>query len=153
MQISEVLSFFSEDRFVTELKSRKKESIMDELAETFVESGVVRQKSMLMEMIHRRESVGSTGIGRGIAIPHGRSTATSDIIVAFGKTKRNIDWSAIDGEPVHLVFMIVAPPTEEKSRYLPMLGRLVEFLNVDENRQKLLEVDSFESFKNVLTGE
>ncbi|MFQ5630402.1 MAG: PTS sugar transporter subunit IIA, partial [bacterium] len=91
-----------------------------------------------------------TGIGHGIAIPHGRTTATAELTVAFGKSTRGIDWDSIDKEPVKLIFLIVAPPYEEKNKYLPMLGTLVEFLSQDENRKALLETDNFEDFERLL---
>jgi fructose-specific phosphotransferase system IIA component len=151
MEIAEILPYFSKDRFVPELKAATKESAIEELAEKFVETDLIRNKDILLEMLHRRESVGSTGIGHGIAVPHGRTTATADLTVAFGKSKRGLKWDSIDEQPVHLIFLIVAPPYEEKNKYLPMLGTLVEFLSQEENRRNLLATESFETFKELLT--
>ena len=150
MEIADILPFFSQSRFVPNLNAATKEEALDELAERFVETSLIRNKDILLEMLQRRESVGSTGIGHGIAIPHGRTTATAELTVAFGKSSKGIEWDSIDKKPVNLVFLIVAPPHEEKNIYLPMLGTLVEFLSQKANRKKLLAVNSFEDFEALL---
>lgn len=150
MEISEILPLFSPDRFIARLQAKTKEEALDELAATFVDSHLIRNKSILIEMLKRRESVGSTGIGHGIAIPHGRTTATADITVAFAKSPAGIEWDAIDKKPVKLIFLIVAPPYEEKNQYLPTLGKLVEFLSSEAHREGLLQANSFDEFQNVL---
>lgn len=151
MEFAEILPYFSKDRFVPELKAKTKQEALEELAEKFVETDLIRNKEILLEMLQRRESVGSTGIGHGIAIPHGRTTATAELTVAFGKCSKGIEWDSIDKNPVNLVFLIVAPPYEEKNKYLPMLGTLVEFLSQDKNRKKLLSTENFEDFEQLLT--
>lgn len=129
MEISDLLTFLSEDRFIPELRATTKEEALEELTDVFVNSHLVRDKELILELLHRRESVGSTGIGHGIAIPHGRTTAAPDLIIALGRSSKGIPWDAIDGKPVHLIFMVLAPPYEENNQYLPMLGKLVEFLH------------------------
>jgi len=153
MEFSDLLNFFQENQFIADLKAKTKEDALDELAEVFVTSQIIRNKAIVLEMLHSRESIGSTAIGSGIAIPHGRTTAAPDLSVAFGKSQDGIPWEASDKKPVHLIFMVVAPPYEENNRYLPMLGKLVEFLHDPENRKKLLKVDTFEEFKSVLSHE
>ena len=151
MEFSELLDFFHEKQFVADLKAKTKEEALNELAEVFVESQIIRDKAIVLDMLHSRESIGSTAIGSGIAIPHGRTTAAPDLSVAFGKSKDGIPWEASDNKPVHLIFMVVAPPSEENNLYLPMLGKLVEFLHEPEKREKLLKVETFEDFKSVLS--
>lgn len=150
MEFTEILPYFSKDRFIAGLMSTTKQQALEELAEKFVTTDLIRNKDILMEMLQRRESVGSTGIGHGIAIPHGRTTATAELTVAFGKSTEGIEWDSIDKEPVKLIFLIVAPPYEEKNKYLPMLGTLVEFLSQEDNRTKLLKTESFEDFEQLL---
>ena len=151
MEFAEILPYFSEKRFIAELQATTKQGALEELADKFVDSDLIRNRDILIEMLQRRESVGSTGIGHGIAIPHGRTTATAELTVAFGKTSAGIDWNSIDKEPVKLIFLIVAPPSEEKNKYLPMLGTLVEFLSKEKNRERLLNTQTFEEFKQILT--
>ena len=80
--------------------------------------------SILFKMLKRRENFGSTGIGRGIAIPHCRSLAVSRLQLAYGRRRRGIEYRALDGKPVTNFFLIVAPPNETTNDYLPVLGKL-----------------------------
>jgi mannitol/fructose-specific phosphotransferase system IIA component (Ntr-type) len=82
---------------------------------------------MLFKMLKRRENLGSTGIGRGIAIPHCRSLVVNRLRVAFGRKATGLDFKAIDDKPVHFMFLIVAPPLEVSNQYLPVLGKIAQF--------------------------
>ena len=73
--------------------------------------------------------------------------------LAFGKSDQGIDFDAIDGKPVHLFFMVIAPPNEEGNVYLPILGSLVTILNEKANRDKLMKVETFQDFIAIITGE
>lgn len=150
MNISDLLSFLSEERFIPELKAKTKSEALEELTDILVEANLIRNKDLILEMLHRRESVGSTGIGHGIAIPHGRTTAAPELIIVFGRSSSGIAWEAIDGKPVHLIFLVIAPPHEEDNQYLPMLGKLVEFLHDENNRKKLLEIKTFQEFEELI---
>jgi mannitol/fructose-specific phosphotransferase system IIA component (Ntr-type) len=81
----------------------------------------------LTELLERREEMGSTGVGRGIAIPHCRAPMIPQLRLAFGRVPKGCTYEAIDGQPVHNFFLIVAPPLEVSNLYLPVLGRLAQF--------------------------
>lgn len=81
----------------------------------------------LRRMLQRREQLGSTGVGRGIAIPHCRSLVVPQLQMAYGRMPAGLDYDSIDGKPVYHVFLIVAPPVELSNDYLPVLGRLAQF--------------------------
>jgi nitrogen PTS system EIIA component len=85
-----------------------------------------RSAGTLLRMLQRRENLGSTGIGRGIAIPHSRSLVVSRLRLAFGHLPGGADFQAIDGKPVFNFFLIVAPPLEISNQYLPVLGRIAQ---------------------------
>jgi len=153
MDNRELTQYFREDLFVADLKAKTKEDSFAELAELFVESKVVRNKEIVLEMLQKRETLGSTGIGKGVAIPHGRTTAAIDVIIAFGKSEAGIPFDSIDKKPVNLVFVVLAPPHDENNRYLPVLGKLVEFLNEAPNRKKLMKAEAFEDFIKTLEGD
>jgi len=150
---SELNQFFSEHLFIHDLKSRNKEQAISELLDLFVKEKYIRNREIVLEMLHQREKLGSTGIGKGVAIPHGRTTAASNVLIAFGKSEAGIDFDAIDGKPVHLLFMVIAPPNDEGNTYLPILGALVTMLNEKKNRDKLAKVTSFTEFLPIVTGE
>jgi mannitol/fructose-specific phosphotransferase system IIA component (Ntr-type) len=152
MEKKELVKYFSKDLFVPDLHATTKEESLRELANLFVKSKFIRNKRLFLEMLHKRESLGSTGIGKGVAIPHGRTTAALDVKIAFGKSSTGIEFDAIDKKPVHLIFMVIAPPHDENNRYLPILGKLVELLNDSNNRKKFLKVQTYEEFINIFVG-
>jgi len=146
----DVTEFFRPEFFVPKLKAKTKDSVLKELTAVLVNSGPVRDGELVLDMLRQREALGSTGIGKGVAIPHGRSLAVSEMVVLFARSATGIPFDAIDEEPVHLFFLIVAPPQDRANRYLPFLGRLVEILKSTENRSRLLEVEGFEEVVDVL---
>jgi fructose-specific phosphotransferase system IIA component len=150
MEKSELLNYFQEPLFISSLSATTRDAALDELVLRFVETKIVRNRNIVSEMLRRREALGSTGIGHGIAIPHGRSTAIPDVIIAFGRSDKGIDWEAIDGKPVHLIFLVLAPPQEQNNRYLPILGGLVEMLNDGKQREKLRKIKSFSDLTSLL---
>lgn len=152
MDTKELVEYFSKDLFIPNLKAKNKKQSLSEMAELFVSTKLVRSKEIVLEMLNKRETLGSTGVGKGVAIPHGRTTAAVDVKIAFGKTEKGIEYDSIDKKPVHLIFAVLAPPYDEHNRYLPILGKLVEFLNVNKNRKKLLAVETYEDFVEVFNG-
>ncbi len=153
MNQSELSRYFSEHLFIAQLKAKNKEQAISELLDLFVKEKYIRNREIVLEMLHQREKLGSTGIGKGVAIPHGRTTAASNVLIAFGKSEAGINFDAIDGKPVHLFFMVIAPPNDEGNTYLPILGALVTLLNEKSNRDKLAQVKAFAEFLPIITGE
>jgi PTS system nitrogen regulatory IIA component len=153
MNTNDLIEHFKKELFVPEMTAGSKEEALQELLNIFVEQKYVRNPKIALEMLHQRETLGSTGIGKGVAIPHGRTTAASDVVIAFGKSETGIDFNAIDKKPVHLFFMVIAPPHDEGNIYLPVLGSLVTILNDKENRDKLMHVEDFQEFKSIIIGE
>ena len=97
---------------------------------------------ILFKMLKRRENLGSTGIGRGIAIPHCRSLAVNRLRIAFGRAERGVEYRAIDGKPVSNFFLIVAPPNEVTNDYLPVLGKLALFAREPDVPARLADIQS-----------
>ncbi len=83
-------------------------------------------KPILLETLLRREGLGSTGIGRGIAIPHCRTLLVKDPTICVGRSKRGIEFDSLDKKPVHLFFLVVAPYQEPGNRYLITLGKIAQ---------------------------
>ncbi|HEX8451563.1 MAG TPA: PTS sugar transporter subunit IIA [Longimicrobium sp.] len=121
----ELREFFNEDAIQLDLKGESKDEILKELIALLK----VDEKSqgILFKMLKRRENLGSTGIGRGIAIPHCRSLVVNRLRVAFGRKTSGVDFKAIDEQPARYFFMIVAPPLEVSNQYLPVLGKIAQF--------------------------
>src|SRR5258708_16698604 len=119
----ELREFFSEDAIKLELDGETKDDVLKELI------GLLKldEKSdgMLYKMLKRRENLGSTGIGRGIAIPHCRSLVVNKLRVAFGRKSKGMDFKAIDENPGNSFFLIVAPPLDGSNHDLPALAQLL----------------------------
>lgn len=134
----ELREFFNEDVIKLDLQGQAKDDILKELISLLQLPG--KSEAILFKMLKRRENLGSTGIGRGIAIPHCRSLVVNRLRVAFGRKKEPIDFKAIDEKPVSFFFLIVAPPLEVSNQYLPVLGRIAQLCreaNVSDRLGKL----------------
>ncbi|HEX2095036.1 MAG TPA: PTS sugar transporter subunit IIA [Longimicrobiaceae bacterium] len=121
----ELREFFTEDSINLDLQGETKDEILKELIALL---GVdEKSQGILYKMLKRRENLGSTGIGKGIAIPHCRSLVVNRLRVAFGRKRSGVDFKAIDEQPVYNFFLIVAPPLEVSNQYLPVLGKIAQF--------------------------
>ena len=144
----ELREFFSEDAVQLELQGTTKDEVLKELI------GLLKlddkSEGMLFKMLKRRENLGSTGIGRGIAIPHCRSLVVSRLRVAFGRKSAGVDFKAIDDKPVNFFFLIVAPPLEVSNQYLPVLGKIAQFSKEPDVPGRLLEIESAAAFMALL---
>ena len=121
----ELREFFTEDAINLDLSAESKDDILKEMIGLL---GVdEKSQGILFKMLKRRENLGSTGIGRSIAIPHCRSLVVNKLRVAFGRKPAGVDFKAIDEQPVKYFFLIVAPPLEVSNQYLPVLGRIAQF--------------------------
>jgi mannitol/fructose-specific phosphotransferase system IIA component (Ntr-type) len=109
-----------------------------------------RASETLLRVLQRRESLGSTGFGRGIAIPHCRSLVASRLWIAYGQSRNGVEFHAMDGKPVHHVFLIVAPPLEISNQYLPVLGRVAQFAKEPDIPARLSALSRPEDFFQLL---
>lgn len=118
-----------------DLRATSKDAVLDELV------GLLgldeRSTQQLGRLLKRREQLGSTGVGRGIAIPHCRSLSLSRLRLAFGVHRSGLDYDAVDHRPAHVFFLIVAPPTEVSSQYLPVLGKIAQFGQLPDLAERL----------------
>ena len=145
MQLRE---FFSEDAISLHLQGTKKDEVLKEMIRHFKLDD--KQQAMLFKMLKRRETLGSTGIGQGIAIPHCRSPVVSELRVVFGRKLEGVDFKAIDDKPVYYFFLIVAPPLEVSNQYLPVLGKLAQFAKEPDVPERLAKVDTPREFIELL---
>jgi mannitol/fructose-specific phosphotransferase system IIA component (Ntr-type) len=117
--------FFSDDAVKLQLAATSKDEVLAELVNLLDPDE--RATDTLLRVLKRREALGSTGVGRGIAIPHCRSLVVPRLRLAYGHSATGIDFQAIDARPVHDFFLIVAPPLEVSNQYLPVLGKIAQF--------------------------
>ncbi|HEX7049554.1 MAG TPA: PTS sugar transporter subunit IIA [Longimicrobiales bacterium] len=144
----ELRDFFNREAINLNLKGETKDEILKELI------GLLgldeKSEGILFKMLKRRENLGSTGIGRGIAIPHCRSLVVHRLRVAFGRKPNGVDFDAIDRQPVRFFFLIVAPPLEVSNQYLPVLGKIAQFAKEPEVVERLEAVQTPDEFLELL---
>jgi len=153
MKPVKLASFFEEDLCIFSLRSRKKLSILQEMVRHLASVGRISDEQFIMEMLKNRESLGSTGLGNGVAFPHGRSLAIKKLTVLFARSSHGIDFEAQDGEETRIFFLILAPSDRGADTYLALLSELIGLIQKPEKLEKLLEVKDFGSLVEALGGE
>lgn len=140
--------FLTPERVDLHLEGATRDDILDSLV------GLLgldeRSRTTLARTLRRRENLGSTGIGKGIAIPHCRSLVVNRLHLAYGRHPGGVDFESIDGKPVSHFFLIVAPPLEVSGQYLPTLGRIAQFARDPEVPARLMEMDTAEELFRLL---
>ena len=136
--------------FIPELRTRRKSAVLEELVHALAGSGITQHPEAILELLRQREALGSTGIGKGVAVPHARSTVITERVVLLARSKKGVEFEAVDGAPVHLIFLIVAPPVEPDPVYLKLLAQIVHSIRLARVRQKLLDAPTFEAAREVL---
>jgi PTS system nitrogen regulatory IIA component len=140
--------FFTPEAVSLNLASENKDDLLKELVALMRLDE--KAEAILFKTLKRRENLGSTGIGKGIAIPHCRSLVVNRLRLAYGRKPQGIDFKAIDGAPVYNFFLIVAPPLEVSNQYLPVLGKIAQFAKDPEVPERLQEITSPAEFMKLL---
>ena len=140
--------FFQPDAIALDLRGADKDAVLAELVGLLGMGD--RNADTLLRVLQRRESLGSTGMGRGIAIPHCRSLVVDHLRLAYGQHRTGVEFQAIDAKPVHHFFLIVAPPLEISNQYLPVLGRIAQFCKDVEVPDRLSQLRNADEFFNLL---
>lgn len=143
-----LVDFFNKDETALDLRASDKESVLREMVQLLELDADAEE--MLFKLLRKRENLGSTGIGKGVAIPHCRSLVVDRLRLAYGRKPGGIDFDAVDSKPVYHFFLIVAPPVEISNQYLPILGKIAQFCKNSKNLQKLDQVRSKDEFFDVL---
>lgn len=139
---------FTSDSVELDLSADSKDEILKELIQLLDLDE--KSDAILFKTLKRRENLGSTGIGKGIAIPHCRSLVVNKLRLAYGRKPSGVDFQSIDSEPVHHFFLIVAPPLEVSNQYLPVLGKIAQFAKDPEIPNTLSGISSNEEFLELL---
>lgn len=149
MKICEVLNI---DTIIPELKASTKEEAIDELIQLFENDERVLSISDVKDSVMEREKIMSTGVGHGFGIPHCKTNKVKNIMAAFGRTKNPIDFEALDGEPVDLIFLLIGKDNLV-APHIKLLSRISLLMNKNEIRDKLREVSSAEEIYSIFEAE
>ena len=134
MKVTELLK---QEFIIEELVSRTKRDVLRELADAVLQGRKGYEPEETVNILQEREKLGSTGIGDGIAIPHGKLTIIDEMAISFGRSTEGIDFNAMDGRPVHLFFLLLAPENAA-GQHLKMLAKLSRMLKDESFRRDLL---------------
>ncbi len=135
MRLSELLE---ENNIIPDLKAKDKKGALEELAQAMVSQKPYLDKGALVNVLLDREGLGSTGIGDGVAIPHGKFHGIEQPIISFGRSRKGLDFESMDGEPVYLFFLLVAPENSA-SIHLKVLAKIARILKNSSFRKVLIE--------------
>jgi fructose PTS system EIIBC or EIIC component len=144
-----LLDLLTPDRIKIPLEARTKDDLLRELVQVVVESDRVEDPEDVLRAVREREAVLSTGIGNGVAIPHGKSAAVPELRMAAGITSVPVDFDALDGQPVRLFFLLVGPETAA-GPHIKALSRISRLVRRDPVRERLIAARTTEDFWQAL---
>ncbi len=139
-----------EKEFIIEnLKSRTKKEVLIELSDVFMNSITAVNRDSLIEVLLEREKLGSTGIGEGIAIPHGKLAGLEKLVISFGRSMTGVDFDSLDGNPVYIFFLILAPENSA-GQHLKALAKISRMLKDVSFRESLMNIKTSEEAYNLI---
>ena len=143
-----ITDFVAESDVHLELRGTTKDEILAELVGHLGMSD--EDSASLLKIMQRREALGSTGIGNGIAIPHCRTPLARRLRVVFGRKAAGVPYDAVDAQPVSCFFLLIAPPVEVSNDYLPVLGKIAQVVKEPDARQRMGQATSAPEFLSLL---
>jgi len=149
MKLTDILE---ESSIVVDLQARDKTEALEVLVDAMTRNNQTVDQQKILTILLEREKLGSTGIGDGIAIPHGKSKELTQIISGFGVSKQGIAFDSLDGKPAHLFFLLVAPENSVGT-HLKLLARISRMLKNVDFREKLLETNSQHEIYQIISEE
>ena len=134
-----IIDFLSDKAVIPDLKAVNKESVIRELVDALSKAEGIRNKEELVKVLLSREVLGSTGIGQGVGIPHGKTNSIKKLVAAFGISHQGVNFDALDGEPVYIFFLLVAPE-DSAGPHLKGLARISRLLKDKFFRESLKQL-------------
>lgn len=131
------------------LAATNKRAAIDELVSLLDQAGRISDPEALRSAVWTREQTRTTGIGHGLAIPHGKASGMSGLAMAIGKPAEPMDFEAIDGQPVNLIVLLASPP-DRTSEHIQALARISRLMTVEEFRKEIYAADSAERIYELL---
>lgn len=144
-----ISDFIKPDAILLDLESKDKIHVIRELVEHMVAKNYARDREELFNALAKRENLESTGIGDGIAIPHARTDAVPDLTLVFARSAIGVDFSAFDGKPSYIIFLI-ASPENKKSEYIIALAKLSRLLRKSSVREQLRTAQSNKEILDII---
>ena len=150
MKLADILR---ESCVIADIKGITKKEILFEMVETLRKAKLIDNIDSVVEIIMERERLGSTGIGDGVAIPHGKMKTLNTILCVAGRSKEGVNFDAVDRQPVHIFFLVLAPEGSA-SQHLKVLSRISKVLRDQSFRKKMLNLtDAHEIYTNIIEAD
>jgi len=146
MRLSEI---FKPQLIISHLKAQDKKGVLEEFSQIITEQNPSLNKSSLLQVLLEREKLGSTGIGDGIALPHGKLAELSNLLISFGRSINGLDFDSIDEEPAYLFFLLLAPENSA-GMHLTALAKISRMLKDGNFRKQLMVAKSREEIYKVI---
>lgn len=147
-----ITDYLSKNTVKVSLESASKKEALAELVDLLQKDGKIADPTQAVEVLMERESLGTTGIGQGIAIPHAKIDSLNDVCAALGISKRGINFDSLDGEPVYIVFMFLAP-SSSSGKHLKLLAKASQLLKDKYFREPLKEMSSADEIISAIKQE
>lgn len=135
-----------------DMEAATKEEVIKELTELLYKVNAVSNKENFLKDVFYRESIGTTGIGNGIAIPHGKSKFVNKTSLAIGRTKSAIEWGSLDEQPVHFIILFAVTEEDKNSTHIKILAKVASNLGDDDVCANLLKAKSPEEILDIFSG-
>ena len=132
------------------LVATTKDDLLRELVDVAANGAQVKDRAEVLRAVMEREEVLSTGIGHGVAIPHGKSSSVDGLVLVAGVAREGVDFEALDGKPVHLFFLLVGPESAA-GQHVKALSRISRLLRRESFRQRLIDASDADTFYSVLS--
>jgi PTS system nitrogen regulatory IIA component len=146
-----ILDVLQKEAIISGLKSQDKKGILEELVAPIASITGVNHKD-LVRVLMDREQLGSTGIGGGIGIPHGKLKQLESLALGFGLSRKGVDFESMDNKPTHIFFLLVTPENST-GLHLKMLARISKILKHDQFKEKLLNAASSDEIFSIIKEE
>jgi PTS system nitrogen regulatory IIA component len=147
-----LIDFLSVDTISVDMKAQSKKEALQEICQLLAGSKKLADPDKMVGVLMEREALGSTGIGQGIAIPHGKTDIVTQQVAALGLSKRGVDFDALDGEPVYIFFLLIAPK-EAAGEQLKALAKISRLLKDKFFRQALRDAKTPQEALNIIKEE
>ena len=147
-----IMDYLSEEWVIPDLKGTDKASVLKELSSVLVAPCQMTSVEDLLQVLLDREKLGSTGIGEGIAIPHGRLKKLKKFFISFGRSVKGVDFDSIDRKPSQLFFLVMAPENSAVDN-LKLLSRIVTLLKEPSFKKRLMGAQSRKELFQIISGE
>ncbi|WP_413853916.1 PTS sugar transporter subunit IIA [Candidatus Ruminimicrobium bovinum] len=147
-----IMDFLCKDSIIVDLKAQNKKDAIIELIESLKTSKKIKKTDEIIEVVLEREKLGSTGIGQGVAIPHGKTDALTEQVGVLGISKKGIEFNSLDGEPVYIIFLLVGP-VEVTGQHLKALSRISRLFKDKFLRQTIKNAETKEEIIKIIQQE